>query len=74
VYRPLSGLDWSDPFNWPYIAAVIASPVVLLCCLVTLFIGGWLVGLLWILFVLWLAPEEVEEANRRPSQSDEARS
>jgi hypothetical protein len=53
-------MDWGDPLNWPYIIAIFLTPFVALLCLVTIFGPGWFFGLIWVIFVLWLEPEEVE--------------
>lgn len=61
MYNPFHNMDWGDPLNWPYIVAIFLTPFVLLACLAAIAFGGWFVGPLWVLFVLWLEPEEVEQ-------------
>lgn len=61
MYNPLHGVDWSDPLDWPYIIAIFLTPIMALLCLATIWGPGWFIGAIWIIFVLWLEPPEVEK-------------
>lgn len=60
--NPLAGIDLTDPWHWPYFVAVCLTPLVVIVCLVTVLIGGWLVALIWFIFVWEIRPVEVERA------------
>lgn len=70
---PFRGIQVTNPWHWPYLVSVLATPIIFLICLVTVAIGGWLVFLVWFVFVMIVQPEEVERAIRQARLVREAR-
>ena len=64
-----AGVDPTNPWHWPYILAILFTPIMMLLCLATIWGPGWFIGALWFVFISEVTPEEVEEARLAASPS-----
>jgi hypothetical protein len=60
MINPYAKVDFTDVMHWPYIIMAALTPLVMLACLLTVAVGGWFVGLLWIGALIAVEPEEQE--------------
>lgn len=62
MHNPFEGVEWGNPWDWPYVVAVCLTPLVAIVCIATFFGPGWFLGAAWIGVLSIVEPERVEVA------------
>lgn len=60
MYNPFKGVSWGNPFDWVYVLLVLASPVIGLLCLATIWGPGWFIGAFYWFLLCETEPPETQ--------------